>query len=116
MRFGLFCSVLRYIAAAVIEGKLHGERTVRSKGGYGLLGIEDLDFSIRLDVAVAVDNRLADGFDVDSLGLPSLWRRAMMFLNIKNDLPVTSSLTPGDGRKLMLNACDLDRGRSRTGQ
>ena len=110
---GCFVLVRRYIAAAVIEGKLHGERTVRSKGGYGLLGIEDLDFSICLDVAGG-DNAFADGFDIDSLGLLAV-ETGDDALNIKNDLGHVF-LNTGDGRKLMLNACDLDRGRSRTGQ
>ena len=97
----------------MIEGKLHGERTVRSKGGYGLLGIEDLDFSICLDVAGG-DNAFADGFDIDSLGLLAV-ETGDDALHIKNDLGHVF-LDAGDRGELMLHACDLDRGRSRTGQ
>ena len=102
---GRFILVRRYIAPAVIEGKLHGERTVRSKGGYGLLRIEDLDLGVCLDVAGG-DNAFADGLNVDGLGLGGV-ETGDDALNVKNDLGHIF-LNTGDGRKLMLHALDPD--------
>ena len=95
------------------NGQLHGKRAVRTQRGDVMLGIEDLNLRIRLDVAGG-DFALAGGFDIDGLGSVAV-KTGDDALHVENDLGHILGHA-GDGGKLMLDAGDLDLRDRRSGQ
>ena len=103
----------RHISAAMAQSDLHIEGRVGAEGADVQLGVEDLNFSVRLDVAGS-HFPFAGGVDENGLGALAM-QSCDDLLDIQNDLSDVF-LDAGDRGKLVLDACDLDGGRSRAGQ
>ena len=110
---GRLVAVAGHITSAVIEGQLHLELGIVHQGGDVLLGIEDLNVRVALDIA---GSDLTGGGNIDGHGLLAF---AVQLgddaLNIQDDLGHIF-LHTGNGGKLMLDAIDLDGGGSGAGQ
>ena len=78
------------------------------------LGIQDLDFTVALDIA-RLHLAGTDRFNVDGLDAVGIVQLGDQALDIEDDLRHVL-LDAGDGGELVLNACDLDAGSGSAGQ
>ena len=92
---------------------LHVEACVGAKRADVLLGVEDLNLAVGLDVAGG-DFALARGVNIDGLGALAVELRNDL-LHVQHDLRDVF-LDAGDRGELVLHARDLDGGRGGAGQ
>ena len=112
-RLGRLVPVGRDIAPAVGQRQLHVEGGIGAQGGDVVVGIQDLHLAVSLDIAGS-DLALAVHLNVDGLHALGV-KLGDDALHVEDDLSHVF-LDAGDSGELMLDACDLDGGHSRTGQ
>ena len=103
----------RDVSAAMAQRDLHIEAGVGAKRADVLLGVEDLNLAVGLDVAGG-DFALARGVNIDGLGALAVELRNDL-LHVQHDLRDVF-LDAGDRGELVLHARDLDGGRGGAGQ
>ena len=102
----LLVPILRHIAAAAVKGQFHVEPLIAGQRADVMLGVENLDVGVLLDVAGG-DVVITGHVDHHGLGLLAV-QHGNDALDVQNDL--------GHGGELMQNAVDLDARHGITGQ
>jgi len=106
--------VLRvHVATAVAQCDLHAQRGAHVQSRQMKLGVQDLHFTVALDVA-GCHLAGAGGLDKDRLGALAV-QLGQQILHVQNDLRHIF-LHTGDGGKLVLHTGDLDAGGCRAGK
>ena len=109
----LLVTLLRHVSTAAVKDKLHVEALTAGQGSDVVIGIQDLDVGILLDVTCG-DIMVAGHVDDHSLGAGAM-QLSRNALDVEHNLGHVLHDT-GNGGKLVQDAVDLDAGHCHAGQ